>query len=54
VTPANNLDDRREAEFGLHFVEFKDDRGKRLRVEKMTAPYPRRLGKFPVTPFLGQ
>jgi hypothetical protein len=22
--------------------------------QKMTAPYPRRLGKFPVTPFLGQ
>lgn len=33
VAPENNLDDRREAQFGSTFVEFTDDRGKRMRLE---------------------
>jgi len=33
VVPANNLDDRQEAQFGSYFVEFTDDSGRRMRVE---------------------
>jgi len=32
AAPPNNLDDRRQAEFGSRFVEFTDDDGKRVKV----------------------
>lgn len=33
LAPANNLDERREPQFGAAFVEFTDDSGKRARLE---------------------